>query len=289
VLGLLISACLCNSSASAAGCNLARFDQTPPPAITRPVDNQFANFVWASDVDRIDGRLWVWHYIENTHPTLGLGARWEKAGIYVPLTDPIVPGEAACNQFLADSVRNNPDTDAPIVYGTNEQRQVAAVYVADQPQRLSSSSTITTSYVDQQGKRANLSVILASGLTDKGMYLQLEHPPDVIVGISGFPQSLSDSQFAAVARTARAEISPFSTFVKGNGKQVLGELYSSKQAEERLGEKFLFFTGAPGSRKTLVEIPARSTKKITADLIVLDSELRPLIASDVMVLVPDNQ
>ena len=154
--------------AASAHCDLSQFDQGPPAAVKDTVDNQFAKFEWASDVDTVGGRLWVWHYILNKG-SRGLGVVWEKANIRVPKTFPLAPGDAFCNRFLANSVSPNPDTDAPIIYGTNDQVQQAAIYVAEKPPKAGeTNSSINTTYTDEDGKQVSVSVQLTSSPTQKG-------------------------------------------------------------------------------------------------------------------------
>jgi hypothetical protein len=111
-----------SSSIASAACSLTDFDRTPPSAVSSRVSNQFATFEWASDVDTVRGRLWIWNYIWN-QGNEGLRARWEKGRIRIPTLNPIPPREPFCNKYLVTSVQAQPDTDAPIVYGTNDQTQ----------------------------------------------------------------------------------------------------------------------------------------------------------------------
>lgn len=167
-LGIFLALC-CSASAF---CDLSGFDQTPPRAIRGNVDNQFARFAWASDVDTINGMPWVWNYIQNTETDRGVGVIWDKAGIRIPVTNPLPPGQAACNRFLTDALPAHPDTDAPIIYGTNRQEQMAAVYVAEKPAKAEATrSEIQTSYTGEDGKPVDLAVTVATAQTSKDLQI----------------------------------------------------------------------------------------------------------------------
>jgi hypothetical protein len=287
-IGILVSL----YCAASAHCDLHRFDQTPPRAISDIVSNQFADFTWASDVDTIDGRLWVWHYILNTHKDSGLGAVWEKADIRIPLTHPLPPGEAFCNRFLAASVLPNPDTDAPIVYGTNQQRQRAAVFVAEKPPKVGeTSSSISTTYSDESGKAIDVNVQLTTSKTTKGFSVYLEHSPDLVIGISGLPRALSESQFKEIRDTvgnqnSAVERATYFGYAKADPQSVFDSNSADHSFWNGLDPKadYLFFSGT--STKIGFEVPAENTVRASADLIVLDKKLRPILATNVSLLVP---
>jgi hypothetical protein len=282
-IGILVALCC----AASADCDLSRFDRTPPAAIQDSVDNQFAKFQWASDVDTVTGRPWVWHYILN-NGNRGLGVLWEKANIRIPKVRPLSPGSAFCNHFLADSVAQNPDTDAPIVYGTNDQTQQAAIYVADKPPKVGDTeSSISTTYDSPDGKRVNVDVQLRSAVTGKGLYFELFHSPDVIVGVSGFPQTLSSQQFERLTASVNSQDAAvfrgtFFDYTKKDPAEAFAGLFHKDQGPTSKTD-FLFFSG--GS-KLGIEVPARAVQKVSADMVVLDKQFRPILATDVMLLAP---
>ena len=115
------------ASAAFADCDLSTYDRTAPPAITSGLDNGTAHFEWATDVDTVSGRNWIWHYIKNLDPNRGLGYRWPKANLRRALGSPLQPGKTDCNRYFVVS-KFNADDNAPITYGTNEAEQRAAVY-----------------------------------------------------------------------------------------------------------------------------------------------------------------
>src|SRR5260370_37493397 len=94
-------------------------------AIKSEVNNQFANFQWASDAERLGEQSWLWHYIWNKSPDLGIGVKWEKAGIKVPMMNAVPGGEMCCHRHPVAAVRPHPDTDAPIIYCANSPGQPA--------------------------------------------------------------------------------------------------------------------------------------------------------------------
>jgi hypothetical protein len=115
----------------ALACDLSMFDKTSPTAVKDRVDNHFAKFEWASDADASQGQFKIWNYIHNLG-NAGLGADWDKGRIHIPVANPLPPGKPFCYRYLADLVTERPDADAPIIYGTNKQRQDAAAYVPRQ-------------------------------------------------------------------------------------------------------------------------------------------------------------
>jgi hypothetical protein len=283
-LGILLSLC----TAAFAFCDLTGFDRTQPAAIRGSVNNQFANFEWASDVDLIDGRLWVWHYILNRRPDLPIGGHWDKAGIIMPLANPLPPGKAACNQFLADSIQTNPDTDAPIIYGTNEQQQRAAVYVANKPPKAAdTSSKIRSSYVGEGGGVIDLSIDLSTVQTSNGFQIVLDHSPGLVVGIADISKALSSDQLERLAIMAKEQgafvaRATYSQFTKQSPDAALNLFPKENRPKE--DTEFLFFAGRS---LTKFELKAEAVQKVSANMIVFDEKIgRPVFATDVSVLVP---
>lgn len=300
-------------SVASAGCNLSGFDQTSPSKVTDEVDNQFAHFEWASDVDVMPDHLRVWHYILNKG-TRGLGAIWEKADIRIPLTRPLPPGEAFCNRFFAYAALRYPDTNAPIKYGTTPQVQRAAVYVPvdgqsdgekppqdvlrpatkpgedDQKHQKSGAigSYINTSYANDDGKVVDVTVELTSAPSPKGMYLALYRSPGLIVGLSGFSSALSQGQVDSITSSAngqeaKVDRSSYAQFTKEDPTEALAALFPERKIPDAKGD-FLFFSGK--NNKIVFEIAAGSLKKVSTDVVVLDQQLRPILATAVQLFVP---
>jgi len=198
--GLLLSC-----SVAVASCNLAEFDRTPPTAIKDRVSNQFAEFEWASDVDQIYGRTWIWNYLTNLGST-GVGIRWDKGRINFPLFSPLPSGVTACHRYLVDVADDKPDFDAPIIYGTNSRRQDAAVYVSQtaakkaEDSAIDASSIISTTVLDESGIVRPLDIQFSMERKGNRVQFYLYHPADVTIGIAGL--ALSSPQLeAATSRT----------------------------------------------------------------------------------------
>jgi hypothetical protein len=272
--------------ALAAGCDLTGFDQSPPHAVKDTVNNQYADFEWASDVDQTNAGLRVWHYILNTG-SKALGVDWDKADIHAALANPIPPGKAFCNRFIADAVAPAPDTDAPIVYGLSGQHQRAAIYVAQKAPNLSSNSTISSSYTDKQGKIVDVDVQISSGVTKEGFFIQVVHSPNLIVGISGLRRALTDNQFEALTSSLKAQSASASSeqYLAKFGADTLRKMFADAKTSERLTRDYLFLQGNP---KWRVEIPAKSLIKRSTDVVVLNNDLQPILVTNVALVVPSQ-
>jgi hypothetical protein len=283
---------LCGCSIASAGCDLSGYDQTPPPAIRS--DNRSAQFAWGSDADRRpNGQFWIWHYISNNHPTAGLGVNWQKASIRRHIATPLPPGETDCKQFFVNAVNDNPDDDAPILYGTNQQRQDAAVYVRKQPpsagggRRGEATSIIDTSFVDAGGKVQQVHVSVGSRQTDKGLLLEIDQTPNVVIAMSSLARALSSEQFQTLSQGFKEAVTlaSFQDYTKRNALEALQGIFSTGEALERAKQEYVFIKSAP---KVAVEIPASRVEQVPADLIVLNQGLQPVFATEIMLLVPSK-
>jgi hypothetical protein len=275
---------LISSSLASAGCILTGFDQSPPPAVKDSVNNQYADFDWASDADTTTAGVRIWHYILNTG-TKGLGVDWDKAAIHAALANPIPPGKAFCNRFIVNAVAPNPDTNAPIVYGVSGQNQRAAVYVEQTAPKPSASSTINSSYTDKGGNTIDVDVHVSSGVAKEGFFIQVEHSPNLVLGFSGLRQALSDSQFEVFTNSLKAQSAFASTeqFLVKLGPDNLEKMFADAKTGDRLREDYLFLRGSP---KWRVEIPAKSLTKVQSDLVVLTNDLQPILVTNVGLVVP---
>jgi hypothetical protein len=288
MLSFVLLACLCGSAV--AGCDLSGFDHTPPPAIKSQVDNQFAQFEWASDADTRSGQQWVWHYIRNKG-TKGLGVRWPKAGIRQPLTRPLPPGEANCNEFPIDALAAKPDTDAPIIYGTNEQRQPAAIFIADNGSQKKAGAKIQSSYLNDEGKVVPVNVEVSMGATKSGFYFVVTHTPGLVIAMSGISKVFSQTQFEIMSSTYKEQrvsiaAMTFADYTKQDPKRLLAGMFSAEEIGEVSDQPYVFFRGNP---KASVELPADSFRTVMSNMIVLDEALRPILATQVRLLVPGKQ
>jgi len=115
---LLIGAGLPFAPSAFADCDLSGYDRSLPKTVSSMVNNEIVKFEWASDLDTINGRNWIWHYIKNLHADHGLGYKWPKAGLRRALGSPLEVGKTDCNRYF---VTTQPalDDNAPITYGTN--------------------------------------------------------------------------------------------------------------------------------------------------------------------------
>jgi hypothetical protein len=139
---------------AAASCNIDGYDQAWPRAFRDEVDNQFARFEWASDLDPHTGRPRVWNFVWNKGSE-ALGVDWPKAGIKVPLLNPLPAGHVFCHKYYVSATSE--DTDAPIAYGTNRQVQRAAVFAENRttgaaPSAFSTTSQFETTYMNEKGE-----------------------------------------------------------------------------------------------------------------------------------------
>jgi len=277
---------LCSCGFSFAACDLREFDRTEPHAIKSQVDNQFAQFEWATDVDVLSGQDWIWHYIWNKNRSAGLGALWKKADIRIPLTAPLAPGAAHCNHFLVNAFRPEPDADAPIVYGTNSQTQRAAVYVAASPPSQRTGGYFDSTYVDENGKRIDLHIAVFSKASPGGYTLFIEkYPTDITIAFSKLapvcvgPFAGPEDAIPAFCKQVRIQTLEDAKIDKAS----LASVFSPAELAERRTQDYLFF--ALRELKSGHEIRARSLLVTNSELIVLDSRQHVLFVSNVQMLV----
>jgi len=279
----------CSCGLAIAGCDTREFDRTPPAAIVSEVDNQFAKFQWASDADLLyGGQPWLWHYIWNKSPDVGIGVKWEKAGIKFPTTAPLPGGEKFCNRTLVAAFRPQPDTNAPIVYGTNSQRQDAAVFVEDKNASLNTGSIFDTAYVDQQGKKVDVHIGILSQRIDSGYNLQLETVPDLTVAISTLSDKLNRAELVSLAASAasqKVEVQLRTLGAAGRELVGLSELFSPPELVNHLKRDYFFFRGA---RKAVFVVETPAVEKVKADIVVFDDAARVIFVSNIEILAPQR-
>jgi hypothetical protein len=287
VLPALVLSCSC----TAAACDLAEFDRAPPPAIRSSVTNQFAHFEWASDADKLPSGAWIWNYLTN-RGAAGLGARWKKAKIDISKWNPLPPGETFCYQYLVDALREKPDTDAPIIYGTNDQRQEAAAYIADVRAASPTNAVIQTTVIDSSGKRRPVRIDLSTSPTDGGFTFSLDHASssDLIVGISTLSTALNKSQIESIMVDVKkqtggnVELASLAKFAGDNADKFVATAFlTPEETKERLTETYLFFSNAG---KVGVKVQEKSPQQREAEVILLDKDRRPLFAVSVTLLAP---
>ena len=115
-------------------CDLSGYDLTAPSPLRGSVSNNLVNFEYASDTDIVRDHLRIWNYVLNRRADRGIGVTWPKAGIAIPLWHPLPPGESACKTSSADWV--HVDSDAPMTYGTTDQKDQASVYLPENQRKL---------------------------------------------------------------------------------------------------------------------------------------------------------
>jgi hypothetical protein len=279
----------CFATATAWPCDLREFDRTPPAAVRSEVHNRAAHFEWASDVDTVNGRTWIWHYILNKRTDSAIGVTWKKAHIKRHLANPLPPGESDCNRFLANTVEDAPDTQAPIIYGTADASQDAAIFVEKQQSAAATTSIIETSFVNAKTKiLEKVSVYISTGPTPKGIGISIQQTPNVILALGSIGRALNSQQYdtlvaAAKSQDGRAERAAFVDYLKGAGTDGFQGLYTKDEVDAKLTGLFVFFSGT----KFGTEIQAERTERVAADLILLDrSDNRPLFATEVKMLLP---
>ena len=289
-----IAEILCSCGLAIADCDIRNFDQTPPAAIASEVDNHFAKFQWASDADRLHGsQPWLWHYIWNKSPDTGIGVKWEKAGIKVPTTRPLPAGENFCNRKPVAAFRQEPDTEAPIIYqpviyGISSRRQDAAVFVEHKNASLNTGGIFDTAYIDEQGKKVDVHIGVFSQRTDSGYNLQLETVPDLTVAISTLSDKLSSSELVSfLASVASQSVQVRLETLGAGGRELVGlnELFSPPELIDHLKRDYLFFRGA---RKALFTVETPAVEKINADIIVLDDAAHVVFISTIDILAPQR-
>ncbi len=279
LLPLVVVICFLFGSPALA-CDISNYDRTPPSRISGKVDNGIVQFQWSTDVDTVDGRNWIWHYIQNTHDR-GLGYKWPKAELRRALGSPLEPGKTDCNQYFVTGP-TSPDDNAPIIYGTNDTSQRAVVFAETKTAEVrSTSSVIETSFRGSSGSIEDVRVVIATleGKTDQDRWqLYIEQTPNVTVAISA-PKLLSNNQVSVLYAQLRTTEQKFDT-------KVLAELYLENEIESRRFQSYLVMNER--QKKIAAVVPAAALHKISSDLILLDRDARPFFATTVRLLAPDN-
>jgi hypothetical protein len=186
-------------SKTAIACDLTNYDRSAPPAIRSEVDNGSVHFEWATDVDNVSGRNWIWHYIRNMHDR-GLAYRWPKADLRRAVGSGLAAGKIDCQRyFVARSTVA--DDDAPITYGTSSEIQRASVFIGDAKSASvepAAGTVVETSYENGLGSiedvRVGIFTQVGSSTTDR-LTLQIEKPNDIAVAISVAPKFFNLEQY----------------------------------------------------------------------------------------------
>jgi hypothetical protein len=239
---LLILLCLVAPTTAGAGCDLSEFGRGGH-AVRDLVDNQFAHFGWGSDTEAKYSLTKIWNYIQNLSSTKSLSAVWVKAEIRIPIANPLPPGGTFCNRYPVAGASERPDPDAPILYGTNNQRQGAAAYVPIGPagakgtpgspseKDLPSSPSnglprtpgpggqlpptnllpylgleISTSYIDRNQKTQDLFFDFNTSNKGNGLVqLYVYRSPEITLAVSNFSDFLSQNQISRLTSELSAQ------------------------------------------------------------------------------------
>jgi hypothetical protein len=253
---LLIGSYFLLPSVASADCDLSAYDRTSPKAISSGLDNGIVNFQWSSDVDTVEGYVWIWHYIKN-FDRHGLGYKWPKAGLRRALGSPLEPGKTDCNRYFV-TTQIAPDDNAPITYGTNDTPQRAAVYLESKtPQTGEGTSAgagsssepspatgtvIETSYMTGAGSSQNVGVTVHTRMSDGQWTLQISRTPNVIIAMAA--KFLSGEQLGSLLsqisnQKARVSAGPLSKTIEREDRDVLSKLFSESEITERADQPYI--------------------------------------------------
>ena len=170
--------------------------ESDPTEIRAPVKDQYANFEWMTDVDVVNGQSWLCNCIFNRDDK-GWSGQWIKGGIAVAVGKPLASGKGTCRAVLLGTHSNDPDRNAPIIYATSNQTQVAAVYVAAFPRgraielalqirssQLDEANNPRDIFVNVEFRRKEPNTVEAFVTASEGL----------VVGLSGFSSGYSEVQ-----------------------------------------------------------------------------------------------
>jgi hypothetical protein len=277
-------------ASTGAACDLSFFDRGSPPAYKGAIDNNRANFFYASDIDPANGTLQIWNYILNRHPDKGIAVTWEKAGITNDVWGPLPPGESACVQRTVDVAQI--DSDSPIVYGTTDQIEPATAYVSDVKKLGATDSRVSTSYLNADGKAIDVSVQLSTYKTSDGIGFTLNHSPGFVVGIANLPQVLSSGQIeglqlSAKKQDASIEHATYFEYTREDPQKAYPFMFRRKQGPNAKTD-FLFFAGS--SAKFGLMTMGYQVEKVSADVVIFEERTkRPVFATDMSLLIPTKK
>jgi hypothetical protein len=181
--------------ALAGECSSLQIDKTAPPMISSTAQDLVSKFKWMTDVDVVNGLSWRCDCIMNLD-VKGWSGSWTKAAIFVPLSHPLPPEAEICRSTFLGHHINDPDPDAPIIYGTTNEVQEAAIYIRQTNTAESFwSSDLTTTYVNGDGKPLPASVSVDFVPDLKGGYqLKVAPSPGVTAVISNVDRIFSGQQ-----------------------------------------------------------------------------------------------
>jgi hypothetical protein len=278
-------------TASAQDCqDVSDFDQTEPKKEGEQIDNTYAKFNWASDVDVIEGRSKLWNYIYNDDEKNGWNGDWAKGGINQPLIRPLAPKTYACAKKALWKHKDDPES-APIIYAPSNQAADALVFVkaekeaADQQAQTATQATsetlgtsleIGTTYLDAKQQPATATFFL--GAIPKGDFTNFYFKPSsgVIVAISkiksNFPQTAIQEIFAAAKNQGR-ELE----FVALGDWAAKDSLSGIEAVDPK--EQFLIVHNEFGAE--IKSVPDPDAPEVTAQVVMFDETRVPILVTTV--------
>lgn len=159
-------------------CSISDFDRSPPPHasdLTPATEKTYLE--WSSDADpwgNSDDAYRLWHYVRNIH-SQKLSIYWQKAGLTVPIDNPLKAGGIVCATEYA--IGSKLDNNAPITT-SNDGQKAAMVYVSDSRRRANSNpiaagATIHVDYDDSGSDESPLFVSLAASYFSSDAFLRI--------------------------------------------------------------------------------------------------------------------
>jgi len=267
-----------------AHCSFEKFDTTLPRAITGTVYGIDGNFVWASDLDRVDGRNWVWNYINNISKDRALNALWKKANIRIDFSLPLAPGSAYCNKYMVNKIEDNDiDDQAPILYGAQNTEQRASIFSEKKKEAAVDSritSGIETVVLQPNGEAKELHVYVSYEVLDGAIeYFTIDAPSDVYVAIPIVDKVWTEKNNTMLATLAKNESSDagFYMFSEFSAGWKAAPYYSGLG-----GIGYESGILVKGSLKG-ISLAGRVTGNIAAEIIVFDAERNPAAAGFVTI------
>jgi hypothetical protein len=292
-------------------CDLKVYDQTSPPHIRGVVDDQYAEFEWASDADLDKQSGWfIWNYILNENNKDPLIANWPKGQIQISTIRPSPPHGITCRKIPVDCATDHPMPDAPIWYSASNQRQDAKAYlsvpvaVGSPPplpcataQAAASptfarplSSNLASTYINDQHQVVDLEFVAVAAAQDNKITLTLKYRPlDLIVGLAGLPQRIDPKQLSEIMgqlgqRGISTHQTNMSRFTDINfSKQKLLSFNSDWRGLDE--QEFLFMWGKEGD-VNLIYGDSNPPQPAEAAVILLDALRKPILMTRIPVYLP---
>lgn len=277
-----------------------------PSALKDRIQRPSVQMEWATDVDADNGRTFIWNYIWNQGKDRVGPVSWPKGGITTTVWNPIPPGEAFCSRRYVLAASAQPDPDAPITYGTNEQQEPAAAFmplpfapttagierVQLQPNAVVGAQVGVNLSWTIEGKEGAPStptnVDITSIRTTGGINVFVYFPRNVIIGITGLSEGLSKEGVEAVIASTKAQsikttVASLESYAGAKAAAMVEEAFSSPDAKSRAQGRLVFFEGGG---KGIFTVQALAAVQQSAELVVLDSDRRPLMVGQTDLLVP---